>query len=108
MNPERIMWSASTMAVDDSLTTVTLGQMHGSCLPLISIFLFSILEMSTEDWHFEIEGVGLTAILETIGIPLVMPPIIPPELFVLVFTLVQILVNICEATKQEKELFKSR
>ena len=28
--------------------------------------------------------------------------------FVLVFTLVQILVNICEATKQEKELFKSR
>ena len=28
--------------------------------------------------------------------------------FVLVFTLVQVLVNICEATKQEKELFKSR
>ena len=28
--------------------------------------------------------------------------------FVLVFILVQILVNICEATKQEKELFQSR
>ena len=28
--------------------------------------------------------------------------------FVLVFILVQILLNICEATKQEKELFKSR
>ena len=30
MNPERIIWSARTIAVLDSATAVTLGQMQGS------------------------------------------------------------------------------
>ena len=36
INPPRIIWSAKTIAVTDSATVVTLGQMHGSCLPVIS------------------------------------------------------------------------
>ena len=74
--------------------------MHGSCLPLISIFSFSIFSKLIEFWHFEIDGVGLTAIFETIGIPLLMPPIIPPELLVLVSILPSLISNssfICDA-----------
>ena len=37
------------------------------------------------------DGVGFTAILDTIGIPLLMPPMIPPELLVFVVILLSLI-----------------
>ena len=46
---------------------------------IIRISTSSHLFKSTVFWTLEIEGVGLTAILTTIGIPFDIPPNIPPD-----------------------------
>jgi len=52
--------------------------MHGH-VSIYSNFNILILFKSTVFWAFDIEGVGLTAILTTIGIPFDIPPNIPPD-----------------------------
>ena len=73
--------SAKLIAVIASTTGTILIAMQGSCLPLISILTFSPLSQSIVFCFKPIEGVGLTASLNTIGIPVEIPPIIPAELF---------------------------
>ena len=79
---------ANIVAIAAALSTHTaaLTAMHGSCLPRISISLSVIVSRSTVRCLSAIDGVGLNAVLNTIGIPVEIPPRIPPFEFVRVFT----------------------
>jgi len=61
-----------------SATGTILGGMAGSCLPFISISAASLCARSTVFCLLPMEGVGLTAIRQTMGSPVDMPPKMPP------------------------------
>ena len=76
----------TAIAAAASITGTARGTMHGSCLPLISSSAFSPFCKSTVFCFCAMDGVGLIAALEIIGIPSVIPPKIQPQLFVSVTT----------------------
>ena len=75
------------MAAAASMQGTALGTMQGSCLPRTVSFALSIVLKSTVSCSAAIDGVGLIAALNTMGIPVVIPPSMPPQLFVFVMIL---------------------
>src|SRR5659263_57730 len=85
INPPLIIISTSTSATIASATGTMRGGIDGSWRPVIFIRVSFIALRSTVRCSLEIDGVGFTAILQTIGSPLLIPPRIPPALFVIGF-----------------------
>ena len=74
-----------------------LGHKHGSCRPVTLSFFFFPDEFM-DSCSFEMEEVGLSANLNTIVLPFVIPPRIPPALFVLNLVLPPFLLKIISLT----------
>ena len=72
------MASITAIAAAASTQGNALGTMQGSCLPLISISTFFSSSYKIVFCFLAIDGVGLNATRNIIGIPLEIPPSIPP------------------------------
>ena len=72
-----MIWSTNIIAIIASAIGTALIPTQGSCLPFVTIFVF-LFSTSTEFFSINIELVGFTAKLATIGWPVEIPPIIPP------------------------------
>ena len=74
------------MAAAASTTGTALSTTQGSCLPLTSMMTGVWVLRSTVFCFMATEGVGLKAVLNTMGIPEAMPPRMPPWLLDVVTT----------------------
>jgi hypothetical protein len=70
--------SAKTIAVTASKTGGTLKAMHKSCLPFTENFSATPVSQFNVVCSLGVDEVGLMAIRNTNGLPLVIPPTAPP------------------------------
>ena len=77
--PEATNGYLGTGANDGGTTGTARKTMQGSCLPGTEIFAFSMVRRSTVSCSFAMDGVGLKAARNTMGMPVEMPPRMPPQ-----------------------------